>query len=238
MKVRRGKLVGLGAVGLGIVVLLIAVFASRRVVLEEWRLSNLKSADEETRKKAAQALGEYGSARSIPLLMKANSDSLTSILERAGKPLAGMETSFASMLDQQAKLARRLSETSPDAAQAPDDLSTRRQQIFMANQRAAFDMRVADLAAQVATRLAVRPYSRSLRRIVEREKAASVPYLLQALESDNWHLRWLAVTFLGTLGSDAKDAVPDLEGKLEDSNSFVHCAAAEALKSIGHDDER
>ncbi len=49
MMVRRGKLVGLGAVGLGMVVLLVAGFASRRLILEEWHLSGLQSTDKEKR---------------------------------------------------------------------------------------------------------------------------------------------------------------------------------------------
>ncbi len=230
MKTRRGKLVGLGSAGLGVALLLVAGFSSRRLLLEQWHLSGLRSNDEESRKKAAQALGEYGSVRSITLLMKANSV----LLQEKGRPdaLVGMEKTFGRRLDQQgrrldqqAKLARRLSETSPDASQAADVvfnllyggglLRTRRQQTVMASQQAALDALVARWAAEVATMLTIGPYSLSLTRITEREKKAAVPYLSEELEN-YWIVRWLAVRLLGRLGSDAEDAMPVLETKTKD----------------------
>ena len=177
MMVRRGKLVGLGAVGLGIVVLSIAGFASRRVILEAWYLSKLSSTDEGTRKNAAKALGEYGSVRSIPPLMKANSDSLALIIKKRGKSLmransdslmsileqsenpdalVGMEKIFARLLDQRERVTRQIPRNSPDAAQEPD-LAVRRQLRFLINQRRSLDARVTDLATKVATILAIFP---------------------------------------------------------------------------------
>ncbi len=50
MKVGIGRRVALGAVGLGVAVVLVAAFASRRVLLEEWYIFKLRSTDEETRK--------------------------------------------------------------------------------------------------------------------------------------------------------------------------------------------
>ena len=237
MKTTRGKLVGLGAVVVGIGVLLVACLASRGLILEKWYLSDLQSTDEETRKKAAQALGECGTVRSIPPLMRANSDSLRSLLEEKGKPdaLVGMEKNLAGMLDQKEKLARQIRAVWPDLSKL-SDLSAQRQSTFLNNQLATFDARVADLEAQVATMLMFSPYSLSLRRITERETKAAVPHLLQELESDDWHARWMAVRLLGSLDPHAEDAVPGLETKTKDSNSFVRYAAAEALKTIGHED--
>ncbi len=97
--------------------------------------------------------------------MRANSESLTSILQERGKPdaLVSMEKNFAGMLDGPV-MPLRLSKTAPEVAQ----------QIFRATQRAAFDKRLADLAAEMATMLAISPYSLSLTRIIEREQKAAV----------------------------------------------------------------
>ncbi len=224
MGTMTGRRIGLGAVGLGIAVVLIATFASRRVLLEEWYISKLRSTDEETRKNAAKALVEYGSERSILPLMEANSDSLNYILQERGKPdaLVSMEKNFARTRDQQRKLTRRLL---PDK-QEGENLWTR-------EKRTAVDKRVADLLREMETMLTIDPFFESLTRITEREKKSAVPYLSEELENDNWHVRWLAVRLLGALGSDAEDSVSGLKSKLEDSNSFVRYAAAEARWSIG-----
>ncbi len=212
--------------GLGIAVVLIAGYASRRFIIEEWHVSRLQSTDEATRKNAAKALGEYGPERSILPLMRANSESLTSILQERGKPdaLLCMEKNFARTRDQQRKLTRRIAAL-PDK-QEGENLWTR-------EKRTAVDKRVADLLREMETMLTIDPFFESLTRITEREKKSAVPYLSEELENDNWHVRWLAVRLLGALGSDAEDSVSVLKSKLEDSNSFVRYAAAEARWSIG-----
>ncbi len=241
MKVRRGKLVGLGAVVVGIGVLLVAGFASKRLILEEWYVSKLQSTDQETRENAAKALGEYGSVRSIPPLMKAHSDSLALITKQRGKsdPLTGIEgNNFASMLVQQERLTRAISEISRDERLKGNLPAQREIQTYLSQQRAALDTRLADLATEMATVLAVDPFFESLSEITKRAKKKAVPCLSEQLGNDDWNIRWQAARLLGLLGSDAKHAVQVLKTKSEDFNALVQYAATEALKSIGHDDEQ
>ena len=81
--------------------------------------------------------------------------------------------------------------------------------------------------------LAIDPFFESLTKIAENSKKEAIPHLTRALQSDDWHVRWQAAQLLGALGSDAKDSMQLLKTKLEDSNSFVRYAAAEARWSIG-----
>lgn len=224
MKSSRDKLVGFVAVGLGIVVVLIAAYASRRVILEVWHLSGLDSADKEERERAARALGEIGSARAIPLLAQASYESSEDAFEEASM----MEKLFVDM--------SALSLVSPFEISVVGPI--RRQRAFRINQGATLDSQFENLTKQVADRFRDNPYFESVERIALRTRKEAVVCLSEQLGSVNWHIRWQAVTLLGTLGRDAEDSVPDLKATLEDSNSFVRYAAAEALKSIGHDDER
>ncbi len=86
--------------------------------------------------------------------------------------------------------------------------------------------------------LAIDPYFESLNKITEKAEKEAIPLLTHGLQSDSWHLRWQAARLLDALGTDARESVPVLKAKLEDPNSFVRHAAAEALKSIGHENGR
>lgn len=87
--------------------------------------------------------------------------------------------------------------------------------------------------------LTVDPFFESLTKITEKPKKEAIPYLSQALDNDNWLVRWLAVQLLGALGPVAQDSVPVLEAEVEDDPKvFARYAAGEALKSIGHEHER
>lgn len=216
--------------------LLVAGFASRRVLLEEWHLTRLASTDEETRKKAAEALGECGSVRSILPLMEATSVSLTRLLQEKGMPdvLVGMDKNFAGFLKQREKLARQIRAVWPDLSKRSDES----QMTFLNNQLASIDARVEREATQVATLLWINPYAELLTKITEKARRKAVPCLSEQLGNDKWHIRWQAATLLGVLGPHAEDSVPILKTKLHDSNSFVCYAVAEALKTIGYDDGR
>ena len=207
---RRARYWSLGAVGLGIVVVLIAAFASRRIILEEWQLSRLQSTDQQTRKNAAQALGEYGSVRSIPLLMRATrTDSF-------GFDLGGWAWLFAKMLNRREVLAVQMSAISPDVIHEPG-LSTLHKSLK--RQLVAVDADLAGNATPVDSTLMNSPYWQSLTKITQREKKAAVPYLLHELDGDDWRIRWLAVRLLGSLGPDAEDAVPVLKTKTRGSTT-------------------
>ena len=221
--------------GLGIVVLLIAAFASRRVILEEWYISKLESTDEETRKKAAESLTEYGSERSIPPLIRAHSDSLRSLMEtqRArSDALPHLERKLARLLEQQTELARRISVISRDEAQSQDV----RQMAFLSEQWTALDEGLARVSRDIETVLTMDSFFESLIKITEKAKKEAIPDLTRAQQSDDWHIRWQAARLLGALGPHAKDSIPVLKTKSEDVNALVRYAATEALNKIGHED--
>jgi len=74
---RRGKIVALATVGVGVVVLVAAGFAAKGRIREEWYIHQLQSANEETRLHAAERLGELKSLRAVPELirmLRANGD--------------------------------------------------------------------------------------------------------------------------------------------------------------------
>ena len=226
---RKARYWSLGAVGLGVAVVLIATFSSRRFILEEWHLSSLESGDKEKRERAAKALGDIGSVRAIPLLTQASCESSGDDFEATVSVMAQV---FADV--------SVLSLTSPFKISVASlgGLSIRRLRAFRVNQSVSLDRQFEDLAKQVADRLTDNPHFEALTKIVEREKRAAVPHLAERLKGDKWLVRWHAARLLGVLGPDAEDSVQMLKTKLEDSNSFVRYAAAEALKSIGHDDEQ
>jgi hypothetical protein len=67
---RRGRKIAYFSVVLGLMVLVAAVFVSRGSILEEYYLQCLRSADEETRLRAMEALADQQSPRAVPLLIR------------------------------------------------------------------------------------------------------------------------------------------------------------------------
>lgn len=68
-KMRRGKVVVLSTLALGLVVLVAAGFAAKGRIVEEWYLHQLESDDEKEQIVAARALGDMRSVGAIPLLV-------------------------------------------------------------------------------------------------------------------------------------------------------------------------
>ena len=66
----KGKRLTYLTIGTGLLVLLVAGFASKDKALEQWYLWKLESEDEETQKTAAEKLGELESVRAIPKLLQ------------------------------------------------------------------------------------------------------------------------------------------------------------------------
>ena len=62
---------------------------------------------------------------------------------------------------------------------------------------------------------------------------AAVPFLLDALASEEWPLRAAAADIIGDLGLQASQAVPRLIESLEDKSEWVRRNAVEALGNIG-----
>ncbi len=61
---------------------------------------------------------------------------------------------------------------------------------------------------------------------------AAVPVLIKAIQGEKKDVRKMAMKVLGTIGSEAAPAIPDLNGHLLDSKGFEN-EAAEALAGIG-----
>ena len=146
---RKARYWSLGAVGLGVAVVLIATFSSRRFILEEWHLSSLESGDKEKRERAAKALGDNGSVRAIPLLTQASCESSGDDFEETVSVMAQI---FADV--------SVLSLTSPFKISVASlgGLSTRRLRAFRVNQSVSLDRQFEDLAKQVADRLTDNPH--------------------------------------------------------------------------------
>ena len=67
--IRNGKRLTYLTIALGVLVLLVAGYASRDLAVEQWYIWKLESEDEQERKLAAEKLGEMGSVRAVPSLM-------------------------------------------------------------------------------------------------------------------------------------------------------------------------
>ncbi len=67
---RRGKVIALSTVAVGVVVLIATGFAAKDRIREEWYLWKLTSARPEVRATAALSLGRMRSVRAVPLLVR------------------------------------------------------------------------------------------------------------------------------------------------------------------------
>ena len=71
---------------------------------------------------------------------------------------------------------------------------------------------------------------------IDQKSSKVLPVLLELLKDKD--LRWATINLLGSLGPEAKPAVPALTKLLADEASFVRKAAGEALVAIDPDAAR
>jgi HEAT repeat protein len=222
---RKGKRLAIVALLLALVVLIGAGVPLRRLFLEEWYLRELDSKDEATRELALEKLGEMQSARAVPRLMKGLGEAFRDINSRATPGYVDLAHPFARALIRiGAPAVPALIEALKDPGNPVHDVS------YYA---------LGEIAAQVEATIsaifgALEEAGFYCPSVLSRMGKAAVPRLIQALEQKQARegFRIGVAEALGSIGPEARAAVPALIRTLKDDSAFVRGRAAVALGSV------
>src|SRR2546428_4218882 len=231
---RRGKLLALSTVAVGLVVLVGAGILSKDRILEKWYLRQLKRGDEKARDDALVELAKVGSEESLLEITEAYDvmrfTPVWAVGERSG--LAG-------------EVVRQISERIGDSREMVAKLRYMGGPGGQQKTRVSFALAVIGATADREVLLSsfaigVAPYPLSLLREFSSEvirksidaKPAAIAVATQALSSQDSCCREIAAIAPSVCGPEAKPAVPALKAVLSDPDELVSRSAAEALKRI------
>ncbi len=230
---------------LGLVVLVVAVYAFRGPIREQWYLWELESEDEEEQEFAAEKLGEMGSVRAVPILVQILRDFRQTETERPNQAiLLGEKLILLEMTEEyfddfwQAKAITQIGSRG-----LPHLIDSIKDDAWLYSGNLTMDT--------------------GLRKAVERIGSEAIPHLLQALNDKNPNTRRLALLTLSRLRQkpefakqalinmlkdnhhrirllaawsmgeiDPEEAIPALQRMLNDPHEWVRLTVADALKKI------
>ena len=205
-------------IALGAFVLLIAGYASRDLAVEQWYIWDLESEEEETRKVAAEKLGDMGCLRAIPSLLRQIKQSEAKNSSMFSYRVSGPPRSFYEQRDIHKHYEKRY-----------------RDQAWGKNWagRALAEIGISAIPAMITSLKFDRHLTGWVEEVFVRMGPEALPVLLEAMESPEWRVRARTAEVLGSFEPSSESVVQSLRKALHDQHDHVRVFAMQSLGEIG-----